>query len=657
MEVAMESAPPVSSSLSQSFPPPSPTASRKRSFDQVEGFERETKRAQTSSESNDQENRAPEEQKASSAIEKVSDEHDEVMKDRPTEAQGGPVERGRTPAKETTPVNSVLATISAPNSTTPTGASDQQPLGTATASAQKKRKLSPASKEAKRIEKEAKEKQKLEEKAKKEEEKAKREEEKRQKEEERKKRDAEREEERKKKEEKKKLKEEERLAKEEERKKKEDEKIKKERSQMRLNAFFAKPRATPSSAQAPSTNQASPNKVAAAAAADGSNTEAPDTEPTDTISDYKREFPDFFVQSHTQVAPINRFERDAEALRHLREKLDEAFKSGSDSQPEPSVSKLAEVFNAIPYRRRRGRHIVPVKDILLKLQESQDLLDPTKPGPKPQDMLRKVTMKTLKFSEDVRPPYQGTYTRRISEECAMKLSRNPFQRQLPETNYDYDSEAEWEEPEEGEDLDSEGEEELSEDGEDDMDGFLDDDDENQIDGKRRLIVGDLEPVCSGLRWQETGVDPELDCYKVEIISEAARFPIDPFSTAYWEKPKASENVNAKSSMPAPAIPPGRSTLHAFMGPPGQGVSAIGTDGQTGSALPSHPASKTKKLFPPEQLAEFKEVVEGSDLTKMGLIEILKKRFPKVSKDVLKDTLNSVATRVGQKEADKKWVCK
>lgn len=33
------------------------------------------------------------------------------------------------------------------------------------------------------------------------------------------------------------------------------------------------------------------------------------------------------------------------------------------------------------------------------------------------------------------------------------------------------------------------------------------------------------------------------------------------------------------------------------------------------------------------------------------------RFPKVSKDVLKDTLNSVATRVGQKEADKKWVCK
>ena len=35
----------------------------------------------------------------------------------------------------------------------------------------------------------------------------------------------------------------------------------------------------------------------------------------------------------------------------------------------------------------------------------------------------------------------------------------------------------------------------------------------------------------------------------------------------------------------------------------------------------------------------------------------KNRFPKVSKEVLKETLNSVATRVGSKEAEKKWVCR
>lgn len=33
------------------------------------------------------------------------------------------------------------------------------------------------------------------------------------------------------------------------------------------------------------------------------------------------------------------------------------------------------------------------------------------------------------------------------------------------------------------------------------------------------------------------------------------------------------------------------------------------------------------------------------------------RFPKVSKDTLKVTLDEVAVRVGQKEADKKWVCR
>ncbi|KAI2832109.1 hypothetical protein CBS63078_10494 [Aspergillus niger] len=68
------------------------------------------------------------------------------------------------------------------------------------------------------------------------------------------------------------------------------------------------------------------------------------------------------------------------------------------------------------------------------------------------------------------------------------------------------------------------------------------------------------------------------------------------------------------------------------------------------------AGRTKRTLPPERLEEFKQVLNGSNLTKMGLIEILKKRFPKQSKDNLKDTLNSVATRVGQKEADKNWAC-
>lgn len=237
----------------------------------------------------------------------------------------------------------------------------------------------------------------------------------------------------------------------------------------------------------------------------------------------------------------------------------------------------------------------------------------SKTGADPQNLLRKVPMKFLKFGEDVRPPYQGTYTRPVPESAANKLSRNPYHRELPDTNYDYDSEVEWEEPEEGEDLDSEEEEEVSDDGDDDMDGFLDDEDDALAGGKRRLIVGDLEPVCSGIRWAANGVYPEFHTYRIETISEAVKFPIDPFSGAYWQKPRAVDQAKAW----VPQNPLGRATLHIPWG-------NHGPEPAVGGALPTV-TSKAKRPFPPEQLDEFKQAVEGSDLSKLGLVEILKKR--------------------------------
>ncbi|KAB8265529.1 chromatin assembly factor 1 subunit A-domain-containing protein [Aspergillus pseudonomiae] len=511
--------------------------------------------------------------------------------------------------------------------------------------AAKKRKLSPASKEAKQQEKEAKQLEKETKERQRLEEKAKKEEEKRVKEEEKKKRDAEREEERKRKEEKKKAKEEEKAAKEEERKKKEaakeeekrakeEEKKKKERAQPKLNAFFAKPK--PPVQPSSSALSASPKK---SSGGDGSTNEP--SHEAGTVSDYQRAFPEFFLQSHTKVAPPHVFQRDPEALRLMREKLDASMKSSNNSE-EALVFRPSEIFNMMPYKRRRGRLPASVREILQQIQSLNDQAGTSEAVQRQRGLLKEVRMKSLRFGEDVRPPYQGTYSKPLSESSAYKMMRNPFYRGLPETNYDYDSEAEWEEPEEGEELDSEEEEEMSEDGEDDMDGFLDDEEDQVVDGKRRLIVGDLEPVCTGIQWHDQGVKPELKAYRVETISDAVSLPIDPFSTVYWQKPKTSE--------PAQTSGAGRSSLHSFLGNPSAST-------QDGSALPLLGSGKSKRPFPSELLAEFKQVVDGSDLSKLGLIEILKKRFPKVSKDALKDTLNSVATRVGQKEAEKKWVCK
>ncbi|OGM43553.1 chromatin assembly factor 1 subunit A [Aspergillus bombycis] len=514
--------------------------------------------------------------------------------------------------------------------------------------ATKKRKLSPASKEARQQEKEAKQQEKEVKERQRLEEKAKKEEEKRVKEEEKKKRDAEREEERKRKEEKKKAKEEEKAvkeeekrkkeaAKEEEKRKKEEEKLKKERAQPKLNAFFAKPK--PPMQPSSSALTASPKK---SSGGDGSTNEP--AHEAGTVSDYQRAFPEFFLQSHTKVAPPHMFQRDSEALRQMRGKLDASMKS-SNSSEEALVFRPSEIFNLMPYKRRRGRLPASVREILQQMQSLNDQAGTSEAVQRQQGLLKEVRMKSLKFGEDVRPPYQGTYSKPLSESSANKMMRNPFHRGLPETNYDYDSEAEWEEPEEGEELDSEEEEEMSEDGEDDMDGFLDDEDDQLVDGKRRLIVGDLEPVCTGIQWHDQGMKPEFKAYRVETISDAVSLPIDPFSTAYWQKPKTSE--------PAQTSGAGRPSLHSFLGNPFPGSAST----QDGSALPLLGPGKSKRPFPSELLAEFKQVVDGSDLSKLGLIEILKKRFPKVSKDALKDTLNSVATRVGQKEAEKKWVCK
>ena len=57
----------------------------------------------------------------------------------------------------------------------------------------------------------------------------------------------------------------------------------------------------------------------------------------------------------------------------------------------------------------------------------------------------------------------------------------------------------------------------------------------------------------------------------------------------------------------------------------------------------------------QTLEEFKQIVNGSDLTKQGIMAVAKKKMPKVPKVVLSDTLGTIAARVGAKEADKRWV--
>lgn len=249
------------------------------------------------------------------------------------------------------------------------------------------------------------------------------------------------------------------------------------------------------------------------------------------LSDYQRFFLPFEVPQHAVVAPYNAFApADEEVLSGIREKLDQF----QDAKPEYAFDRLEQEWRGRFSKHQREGYLpgMSVREIVERMHgsaaEPVDLTDDAAAmaSTDPFELLRNVPVKYLHFGEDVRPPYCGTFTRPLSRFQARKLSRRPFTRNLPEVNYDYDSEAEWEEPEEGEDLDSDGEDDTeSLDGPDDMEGFLDDEDGAGQINKRRLITGDLEPLCSGLCWedskgnsrQEDGEMVDFSEYKMGIL--------------------------------------------------------------------------------------------------------------------------------------------
>ncbi|KAL8796588.1 MAG: hypothetical protein Q9182_007333 [Xanthomendoza sp. 2 TL-2023] len=554
--------------------------------------------------------------------------------------------------------------------------------------AKKRTKLSEAEKQAKRLEKEAKEEDKARQKAKKEEDRIRKEEERAKKDEERRAKDAEKERKRQEKEEQVKLKEDERRKKDEEREKK---------AKMRLNSFFVTPAL---SNDGPSTSmpQGSPSPANSRRSSIVSlhDTETPTRERSASVtpsksklSSYAQLFPPFFLLSHTTLASPSQFKRDEEGLQYTQKTIDESLSSPADADAFTTFDPY-KLLHLAPYKRRKLNAPRPsVKQIVERLhgtsQNPIDLTDSQKSrvSQEPLNVLKTISTRFLKFVEDVRPPYIGTFTRVQDPTTALRICRNPFARALPDADYDYDSEAEWEEPGEGEDLDSEGEEENeSEDG-DDLEGFLDDEgatDAAKALQKRRIVTGNLEPISTGLCWEdehENHTLADLTQYRLEIMlgkfckeetrnaAEAAaenpQAPIDPYSTTYW--PSAPSNTASTSSirtsqsiMDPPRIPlTAINRTNLLMPNPATALDSPKSPANSQAMPPPRVAKAAKRMVAPEVLEDFKRAVNGSDLTKAGLIEILKKQFPKQSKDAIKDTLSMIAERVGPREKDKKWV--
>jgi chromatin assembly factor 1 subunit A len=299
---------------------------------------------------------------------------------------------------------------------------------------------------------------------------------------------------------------------------------------MRLNAFFTKPKPTgDSSSKAmvdtvpdPPTSRISLAPDMALADTDSAPPSPQKATLRNAQTDYERFFLPFSLPPHAILAPYNAFMTDPATLIAAQKRIDKII-AGEDVDMEPWT--LETIRSTFP-KRRRGMETLTIAEIVDLVNGSAERpIDLTSDGssksPQPLQSLKRIPMKYLHFPEDVRPPYYGTYTKRHSSAQERRLARNPISRGFADLNYDYDSEAEWEEPEEGEDLDSEGDDELDDDGDEEMDGFLDDDDDPQL--KRRLLSGDQEPVNTGLCWEDARGVSKLNDGSGAISTEFGTF--------------------------------------------------------------------------------------------------------------------------------------
>lgn len=518
--------------------------------------------------------------------------------------------------------------------------------------------------EEKRLAAEEKKRQKDEEKRLKDEEKrVKDEEKKKQKDEERRLKEVEKQ---KLKDEEKRLKEEEKRLKEEEKQRLEDEKERKNGRQVALTSFFGAPKVS----KEPRTETIKAATV---------------------VRVVDQMFPPFFKQQHVTLAPQTRFERDEVATRKVEETID-SYLLGNRSPYQAHGFDAASLLHLSGQETKRGIQHMSVKEIMADYhgQPSRpiDLTTDSQNSQiqKTHELLKKIPVKYLSFYQDVRPPYRGTYTKRPMNGIK-KLSRNPFRRDLPNTDYDYDSEAEWQEgEEEGEDLDDDGDDdEMDLDDAEDMDGFLDDEGAESANSKRLELQGDLVPISTGLCWEDhhkKSTNVKMMPYRMEIIlgkvpcCSTSRYTvlilsdhdlksIDPLSTSYWEP------VPVKTLMDPPRKPlnqlntgnfPMNNTLNTHdaaksffsnASNPSQNhvISVHPTAATGGKAKPEKP----KKMIPVEHIEAFRNAVRGSNLTKIGIVEVLKKQFPDCTGAQVKETLNVIARRAGKTEKEKLWV--
>jgi len=415
--------------------------------------------------------------------------------------------------------------------------------------------------------------------------------------------------------------------------------------------------------------------------------EAPSSPTKDGTVAYAKRFKPFFVKENVTLAS---YPHDLdEETREAKSMILREFIEGKRETPKVSWREDAIQLLHMPLKGRRGRGCVypSVKKIMAEYHGSTDstTIDPTSESLKRQQMsqileaLKAVPVKCLKFREDVRPPYIGTVSGLPPGVRSLRnIARNPISKSIPTINYEYDSEAEWQE-DDGEDVDDLEEDEDDADADEEMDDFLDDSEDA---GPARLVFsGGMEPESTGLCWENhnrMNQPAKMFKFRMEFIlgeCDAAslkrcKYPlirrseslehhhsIDPFSSSYWQ-PAPSETpiiLTTEVALASATKPDARTTQ---MAPPSVPVDALQvlTQAVAAGAGPK----KVQKPLPADMHDKFKQYLrDNPNISKLGLIEFFAGQHQGCTKTQLKAAFDVLTVQLkkgpGRSRNPKTWV--
>ncbi|KAK0615898.1 chromatin assembly factor 1 subunit A-domain-containing protein [Bombardia bombarda] len=444
---------------------------------------------------------------------------------------------------------------------------------------------------------------------------------------------------------------------------KEEDDAKKARSQIKLTSMFKMNKEDKSVSK--------PENVADAASPAGTPAKIKAKPATKEMSFYEQTFKPFYVKENVKVA-ANPYVADEETKNAKTKILDE-YVTGTRQEvslgPFDPVEALQIPFSHQP----RGRLYLSVRKIMA---EFHDQLSSTTVVPTTADsqnsqirstceLLKTVPVKSLKFREDVRPPYIGTVSSLVSRlNDLRKLARNPTSKKVVPLNYDYDSEAEWQE-EDGEDIDELDDEDEEGDVDEEMDDFLDDS-EDAAPTRRHYSDEVMAPVNTGLCWENPerlNDTSKMNDFRLEFILESleTHATINPFSSEYWAPPpkvaaatrreRSSTPTATASSVPAAAsataLPSGTAAKTtsdpATMAPPPTGPSDAFDALAKGAA-----GKKPAPPLSPDMVQELVQLLKNKpNLSKLGIIELFSSEHAGCKKAQVKASFDNLTEKSGK----------